>query len=318
MSTRARAAAVAAVAIAAGITVAAVLIARSGASSPPPPRAGISADASLVPRAAPFGEQVVATVDALVDSRAVRPSSLDLRGSFAPYVPAASVATTRQDVGRVSRVRFRIALRCLDPACLPPDSARGGGPATVRMPTAQLRFVRADGRPGTLAVRWPALTVASRLPAAVAAAVNPAKQPPYRATFAPPPVTYAYSPTLLVWLLATGGALLLAGAAALAVLAARPALLRGRLARWRRRGPQGLERALLLLRRAQERGSESERRKALELLSVELRRSGESELAGSATTLAWAEPPPAQPATDGLAEAVGERLRAEGNGRARG
>jgi hypothetical protein len=292
-------------------------VALSGGPGVPAPRAGVGVVAQVSPPTALFGDEVEATVDAVVDPHRVRPDSLDLRGTFAPYVPVAQVAETRDDAGGVARVKLRLALRCLEPPCLPPDPARGRGSETVQLPAARLRFVRADGRAGSVAVRWPTFDVASRLPAAVAAAANPAKQPNFRATLALPRVTYAVSPVLLEWLLAAGGLVLLAVAAALGVAAAQPALVRGRGFSWRRRRePIGLERALLLLRRAQARESAEERRKALELLAFELRRSGEGDLAGSATTLAWSEPPPASDDAEGLAAAVRRRLNEEANGRA--
>jgi len=297
--------------------IVATLVVAGGPPSPPVPAAGIGAVASVSPRTALFGDEVEASIVAVVDRGRVRVGSLDLRGSFAPYVPVAQVVETRDDVGSVSRIRLRVALRCVEPACLPPDPARGGGEESVRLPAARLGFVRADGRAGSLAVRWPPFDVASRLPEAVAAAANPAKQPDFRASLALPRVTWAISPVLLEWLLVAGGALLLAVSAALAAVVARPALLSGRaLVRRRRREPAGLERALLLLRRAQARGSVEERRKALELLALELRLSGEGDLAEPARTLAWSEPPPTSDDTDGLAAAVQQRLRGEANGNA--
>ena len=294
-----------------------VAVAVSQAPSPPPPRAAIGVVPAVSPRTALFGEQVDATVDAVVDTRRVRPGSLDLRGTFAPYVPVTQIAETREDDGSVSRIRLRAALRCVEPACLPPDPARTDGAATVRLPAARLRFTRSDGRTGSVALRWPSFDVASRLPRAVAAAANPAKQPDFRATLAPPSVTYAVSPVLLERLLVAGGLVLLGAAGGLAFVAARPALLRGRGFSWRRRRePVGLERALLLLRRAQSRGSTPERRKALELLAFELSRSGEGDLAGTATRLAWSEPPPARDDAETIAAAVHERLNGKASGRA--
>jgi len=308
---------VAAGALALAAIGAALAVALSQAPSPPPPRAAIGVVATVSPRTALFGEQVDATVDAVVDPRRVRPGSLDLRGTFAPYVPVAPVAETREDDGSVSRIRLRVALRCVEPACLPPDPAHSDGAATVRLPNARLRFTRSDGRSGSLAVRWPSFDVASRLPRAVAAAANPAKQPDFRATLAPPPVTYAVSPVLLERLLVAGGLVLLAAAAGLTFVAVRPALVRRRGFSWRRRRePVGVERALLLLRRAQSRGSTPERRRALELLAFELSRSGEGDLADTASRLAWSEPPPARDEAETIAAAVHERLNGKENGRA--
>jgi hypothetical protein len=75
-----------------------------------------------------------------------------------------------------------------------------------------------------------------------------------------------------------------------------------------------LERALLLLDRARERGGIADQRKALENLAGVLRRQGEPELAGSATALAWAERPPSADATGALAAAVQQRIDDSGNG----
>jgi hypothetical protein len=75
-----------------------------------------------------------------------------------------------------------------------------------------------------------------------------------------------------------------------------------------------LERALHLLERARERGAVPEQRKALENLAGELRRTGERELALSASVLAWAERPPGTDATGALAAAVQRRIAKGVNG----
>jgi hypothetical protein len=75
-----------------------------------------------------------------------------------------------------------------------------------------------------------------------------------------------------------------------------------------------IERALILLERARERGGVPDQRKALENLACELRRTGDADLAGSATELAWAEPPPAADRTGALAAAVKRRIDDAQNG----
>jgi hypothetical protein len=158
---------------------------------------------------------------------------------------------------------------------------------------------------------------ASRVTPVDQARLTPIDQPPFHATLAPQAATYRISPTLLVWLLCAVGGLLLALAGVLAVrFGPRTAVVAVEPPRpavpVRQMTP--LERALLLLDRARERGGIADQRKALENLAGVLRRQGEPELAGSATALAWAERPPSADATGALAAAVQQRIDDSGNG----
>jgi hypothetical protein len=76
-----------------------------------------------------------------------------------------------------------------------------------------------------------------------------------------------------------------------------------------------LERALAAVERA--RGRTNDERKALELLAVALRRSGEEGLAWDATELAWSESVPAPERTTALTDDIRRELTGRTNGRRR-
>jgi hypothetical protein len=305
-------AAVLAAAVAAAIVVALV----PGTSKrTPPPRHGISAHARIV-RAALFGDILRANVDVLVDRHRVDPASVRLEATFGRWI-STPPAVTRHDVGGVSRLTLAVELACVSIQCLPPDPIKRGR-MLVRFPRAALSYDTAGGGTGRLAFVWPRVEVASRMTPIDMAQLNPLDQPPFHATESPAAVSYRISPTLLVWLLCAGGGVLLACAAVLGVrfgLRPAPAAVAEELpppAPVRELTP--LERALLLLERARERGGVPDQRRALEHLAGELRASGERELAGSATALAWAERPPGQDATGALAAAVQRAIDSRGNG----
>jgi hypothetical protein len=288
-----------------------------GSRNATPPQRGFGATADLVPRAALFGDSVEAVVDVVLDRRAVKPESVELNGDFSPYAAPDPPSVVRRDAGPLTRLRYRLTLRCLDLACLPPDPSLDGR-RMFHLAPIEISYVSADGPRITNSVPLPGLEVSSRLTPAEVAKLTPIDQPPFHASIAVPPPSYAISPTLLRWLLTAGGALLLAAAGLLLVFALR------------RRRPEPapapepqlpvrvlspLERALLLLERARERGVVVDRRKALERLAAELRRSGEPRLADTATELAWAEQPPPHDETRALEEAVRRRIAEGVNGR---
>jgi hypothetical protein len=279
-----------------------------------PPRGGIATRAR-VDTAALYGDILHARVDALVDRRVVDPDSVRLDAVFGRWI-ATPPSVSRHDVGGVARLTFDLSLACVSVDCLPPDPIRHGR-MLVRFPPAALAYDRVRGGSGRLTLTWPRVDVASRMTPVDMAHLNPLDQPPFHVSDLAAPVTYRVSPTLLVWLLCAAAGVLLAGAALLAVRFGRAPVVAAAEppappAPVRELTP--LERALLLLERARERGGVPDQRRALEHLAGELRRSGEDELAGSATTLAWAEPPPAPDATGALAAAVQRRIDAQGNG----
>lgn len=308
----------AALAIAAAAAIAAIVVAlvpgRSARVSPP--REGIGATATIAPQSVLFGDTVSGTIEVLVDTRVVDPRSIRPEAVFSKFIPLRRPAEERARTGPVTRIRFRYAFSCLALSCLPPDPIQRGR-ELVRIRPVRLTYRRVDGGTGVLPVAWPLMEHASRLTPVDVARLTPIDQPPFHATLAPQPATYRISPTLLTWLLSVVGALLLAVAGVLALrfvprtaplvaFAEPPAPVREL---------TPLERALLLLDRARERGGVPEQRKALENLAGVLRREGERELAGSATALAWAERPPTADATGALAAAVQQRIDDGGNGR---
>jgi hypothetical protein len=273
----------------------------------------------VVPRASLFGDPVDAVLDVVLDRRVVDVASLRLRGDFSPYAEQGEPVVVRRDAGPLTRIRYRLPLQCLELACLPPDTGAGGR-RTFTLGPLRVEFAREGGGKGGTTVVLPQIEVASRLTPGEAARITPIDQPPFHATVTVPPPAYAVSPTLLLWLLGGGAAVLLAAAGLMLVhvlrrrddgLAPEPAPPPEPV-----RVLTPLERALLLLERARERGPIEDRRKALERLAAELRRSGERELAGSATELAWAEQPPQNDATRALEEAVRRRIAEGVNGRA--
>ena len=305
-----------------GAVTAAVLVAVLPGRSTrldPPRRDGISARGTVTPRAALFGDRLDAQIEVVLDRRRVDPGSLRLVGVFGPYIPSGPLRATRTDVGRLTRIRYSVELQCLQLKCLPPDPLHNGG-QLFRLAPLVLGYKRTDGGDGSVGVGWPPVEVASQMSPREVALLTPIDQPPYRASLALPKVSYSISPTLLVWLLAAGAALLLAAAGLLVLRFARATaavlepVREPELPPVPGREVSALERALILLERARERGAVPDQRQALEHLAGELRRSGERELAGSATVLAWAEEPPATDATKALAAAVQRRIAEGVNG----
>jgi len=311
-----------AAAVVAAAALAAALVALLGgrAAHVDVPAQGIGVAADLSPRAALFGDPLVAQAVVVVDRRVVDPRSLRLVGAFGWYEASSPPRVTRTDEGRVTRVVYRFRLQCLSGGCLTPDPTFHGTRVFGLTPL-RLSFKQTDGTPGAMLVRWPLLNVASRMSGVDMALLTPIDQPPFHATTALPRPSYAISPTLLVALLAAGAALLLAASGLLAYRSAlapaaapaEPEPLPVRPAE-PVRVLSPLERALHLLERARERGAVPDQRKALENLAGELRRTGERELALSASVLAWAERPPGTDATGALAAAVQRRIAKGVNG----
>ena len=244
---------------------------------------------SVEPRQHLFGDTVQAQAEVVLDRERIDPERVTLRSSFEPYELVGPERLERADVGQVTRLRWVFRLVCLEDACLPD----GAGSVHTFAPA----IVLADGR-RVAELEWPQVAVSSRL----TPSTGSARRWSSGAGDVPPP-TFRMTPAAAVPLLA--------GLAAL--LAAAGALLLG-VALWRKPRPSPkappLERALALLQAAR-RGDRPlhEERKALDLLSVELSRHGESELAQAATELAWARERPDSDATDSVANSVQELIR---------
>jgi hypothetical protein len=214
---------------------------------------------------------------------------------------------SRQDAGRLTRLVYSANLVCSTDTCLPP-----AGGLRVQFPPAEIfYFPRSAGRQ-TLQVGWLALTLSGRTSDADLAQADPFLQPSWRATTEPLAVSYSMSPRRLRILLFSASGILFAVAAA-----ALAGFLRAR--RRARRPPalSPLERAVTLVERAGAHDDAPEQRKALELLSRELVRSGERELALTARELAWAEAAPLSAATQPLTLDVRRVIEERSNGHAR-
>ncbi len=190
------------------------------------------------------------------------------------------------DAGNITALTYTIQLYCLTLSCTSSDQRE-----------LQFQFggrVVSDVGPVQEFV-WPEVTVVTRIPLEVGPAENtgeaPNEWPPaWRAAVSLPDPGYRVSPTLLVWILAGLGIVLLTASAA----AAYRLLRRGRLLR--ERPVAALDRALGLLRNAR---TDEERREALEALALALDAELEPKLAEPARALAWS---PARPSESAAAE----------------
>ncbi len=232
--------------------------------------------ANLQPRAILFGDLVQAQVDVTVDRRLADPASIEIATPLGRWTQLARSSQTTS-AGSLVRRQVRLTIACRTSACVPAGRAE----VTTLLPATV--SVRTRGGQSRTVVHWPALVVASRLPAGAAAAAKP----PFQLDVTPPPPTPRVS--------ASGVALALDLAAALCVLAALVlggVTLRGR----RRQAPprSALERALTLARESESRPV-PDRRRALALLA-RVAPSADGGLAGTVAETAWGagEPTPDQ------------------------
>jgi hypothetical protein len=261
-----------------------------------------------------FGDDVTARIDVVVDRRRADPDKVHVRTPFSP-LEAVTHRTQRWNVGPVTYIRKTWTLRCLSPLCAQKEPTFAAGLAGAKaasgrrataLPRAQIVYLGTPHR--TLSLNWPTVEWLSRINRTEEASGSFF----YHVDLVPPPVSYAISP----------GRLLVFGTLALLVLVAIPVAIvwRRTVERRRAREPEPepelppLERALGLLEWAASNSDEIARRRALELVAVELGREGKDELSGEARALAWQ--PPAPPADD--AGALGARVRSTigGNGAA--
>lgn len=259
-----------------------------------------------------FGDEVTARIDIAVDRDRADPDKVRVVTPFSPFEPVRH-ETRRWNIGRITYIRETWRLRCLSRRCAQKQpsfgaalaGAKGTGRRAVALPPAKIVYLGTPRR--TISVDWPTVEWLSR--------INQTEEGSgtffYHVDLVPPRVSYAVSPGhLLIWL-----------TVALALLVAVPAgIVWRRVAERRRRNAPvdtqvpPLERALRLLESANANGDGDVRRRALELVAVELRRSGRDDLSGEARALAWQ--PSAPPADD--ADALGARVRSTfgGNGAA--
>jgi hypothetical protein len=293
--------------IAAGATVAAlalvlVLALTGGSHSVELPEQAVSGQTELSRSGTLFADPLRASVHVLVDRHRVDPERIGFTTTFGPYVRIGFAHVARDDTGPVTQLTYSTELICLTNLCLsktPGDSVR------MQFPPAEVFYAPKGGARQTLRLSWPALEVGSRVSPIDVSGADPFVAPSWRATTTPAAVTYAISPRLLRTLLFVAAGLLFA----IGLVALLRFVQIGKL-RFRVLSP--LERAVVLVERSHE-GS-PEKRKALELLSRELGRSGEPELALVARELAWAEPTPLPTATQPLTLDVRRVIDRRSNG----
>jgi hypothetical protein len=270
-----------------------------GSFAPPSP----VTSTRIEPASALFGDVLTARASTLVDTREIDPDTVRLYGRFGPYRVVSTERAVREHVGRAARIDHAFRLQCLRPDCLGvmEREAADGRRVTTPISFRPAEFVAEThiGRTLIREVAWRPVVVRSRLSPEDLATGEP-RPPGFRA----PETTYRVSPDLLGWLL-VGAAALLAVAGGVLIFQA----LWGRRVIPRLRLPadlSGVERALVLARHAESEGDVAGERRALERLALELRRSGDNELAVAARRLAWSEP---EPATAALEELVDEVAR---------
>lgn len=239
----------------------------------------IEVQTDITPDAHVFGEQVVATVEALFDATQIDPSSVRVVTEFAPYEPAGERTVERRVSGGIGVATFRFPLHCLEEGC---DTTGSRGVAEFETGRVVYRF-HDSPNDAFGALDWPPFEVASRV------SEDDVEDIRWRAAETSlPDASYRASPT---WL----AALLLALAAAFAA----GAVLLGRAKWWRPTGevalaPAGpsetpLARALALAREASLNGDVPRRRRALERVARELGAVNRRELEVEARALAWSE-----------------------------
>jgi hypothetical protein len=310
--------------VAASIAVIVLVFAGRGdeLSSTPslPTGKAISADASVIPQSHLFGELIHVEVDAVVDRRRLDPNRLRLRTHWTPYQAVGPLQRTRSDVGELSKLRWDADLQCVVVECAP----AAGSAVRRRLNTSTIVYAGTlvgGGRFDAVKISWPEVNLFSRLDpidlerrASVVSRRGTnvqlrALRPPWRVTTAPLGATaFRISPTTLFWTALLLSLLAVAGAGMLM----RPWL--PHFAAFRRQPPRTpLEHALDAVDQARG-GMSTEERKALELLAVELRRTGRGELAWAATELAWSTAAPPAEQTGALTAAVRRELAGRTNG----
>lgn len=295
---------IAAAVAAAALAVVLVLALRGGGGGVAAPDAPVSAATQLSRSGTVFADPLRATVQVIVDRTRVDPEQIGFTTDFRPFVRVHAPQVTRHDTRRLTRLVYSVDLICLTNTCLSKDKPAA---IAVQFPPARVFFAADTGRRTVLRVPWAATTIGPRTAEADLHNGDPFTQPGWRASTEPMAVSYATSPhTLRIVLFIVSGLLL-----AFALFALARFVATGKL-RFRILSP--LERAVVLVERTP--AETPEKRKALELLSHELSRSGEPELAVLAKELAWAEPTPLPTLTQPLTLDVRRVIEQRSNGHA--
>ena len=279
-----------------------VLALTGGSHSVELPQQAVSGQTELSRSGTLFADPLRASVHVLVDRHRVDPARVGFTTTFGPYVRVGVARVARRDDGPVTELTYSTELICLTNQCL---SKTPGESLRMQFPPAQVFYTPNAGGRRTLQLGWPALEVGSRVSPIDVAGADPFVAPSWRATTTPGAVTYALSPRLLRTILFVAAGLLFAVGVFGLIRFVQVGKLRLRIL-------SPLERAVVLVERSHE-GS-PEKRKALELLSRELARSGEPELALVARELAWAEPAPLPTTTQPLTLDVRRVIEQRSNG----
>ena len=296
--------AVAALTVAAALVLAVVL---TGSSTQAVPEHALTAEASLSRSGALFAGPLRATIEVLVDRKRVDPARVGFSVAFEPYSRIGIPRLSRHDTDRLTQLVFSTDLVCSTDVCLPKGRSSS---MRIRFARAQVFYFPRDGSGRkTLKLNWQPLTLGTRTTPADLAGDDPFSQPIWHASTDPLAVSYRFSPSVLKTVLLVLSALFFVGAAF-----ALWRVLRALQARLRLPLPSALERAVRLVERTEAREDAAAKRKALELLSRELTRSGESQLALAARELAWAEPTPIPAATQPLTLDVRRLIEQRSNG----
>ena len=275
---------------------------RPGLTFPQGGRQGpIAARATIEPRTHLFGDAVTARVLVTFDPKQIRAESIRTNPDFRPYEVLGPPETEREVEDDVGKVVFTYRLRCAVKACAGEDEAQ-----ETTFPQGRVDFAVVDvAQRSALAFGWPEVQSVSRVGAL------DVTNPRWRAEVqTAPAVSYRAAPPVLAAgffgltaLLGLGGVLLLR--------AARPErVVEDEEERVEEARLAPLERALGALELAGSNGSDTERRKALELLARELRIAEEPELASRARRLAWSAQRPTAGAADELGRDVRDRTGA--------
>ena len=274
------------------VTLAASILSTGGGGSALPRGVPLAVTASVNPNVVYFGAPLTARIDIAVDRDKVDLGRVRIATDFRPF-DRLSQNRTRRDAGRITFLRETYTLRCLSRECvqiLPSVAAAAGGSKPSGRRATQFRparvYVEGKSQVQPTLLQWPTVESVTR--------VNQAESQLqtffYHADLTPPARSYALSPSGLLWLLLL---------VFLALIALPIALAVRRIREYRRAhapAPQEelppLERALRLLEWANRQPDGKQRRRALELVALELLRGGRDDLGGEARELAWSPPPP--------------------------
>jgi hypothetical protein len=276
------------IAVLVGLVLAVALLRGGGAPKGEftlPEGAAIVAQATLSPREIYFGDSVLARVDIAIDRDKIDPDTVALQGTFAPYRPVTLVRRARKDAARVSTISFETTLRCLEVRCVP-ERPR----TSVALPRAHVVYSTVAGK-RALDLSWPPLEVATRIDPRTVDSFSTEQLATWRGQYVvPPPVSYRISSAWLAALLGGAGVLLILGGAGVFIhhLVGTPKIV----VQWRAARLPPVERALRVLESSSLGPSSPARRRALDVLVVELGRTGEPARALEARTLAWADAAP--------------------------